>query len=45
VNLIILDLGYNKFNGSIPFEMGKLVSANYIRISQNELSGTIPSQI
>ena len=40
-----LDLGYNRFNGSIPSSWGKLQNLVYLDVSKNALTGTVPSQL
>lgn len=43
-NITNLDLSYNKFTGSIPL-FSNTSNLNYLELSNNQLSGTISSQI
>ncbi|KAL5735954.1 hypothetical protein ACOSQ2_030742 [Xanthoceras sorbifolium] len=41
-SLKILDLGNNKFSGSLPTSIGTLIMLQSLRLRENNLSGTIP---
>ncbi|OIV98598.1 hypothetical protein TanjilG_23037 [Lupinus angustifolius] len=44
-NLETLDFSLNQLSGSIPKSIGNLLKLSYLYISQNSLSGPIPSEI
>ncbi|KAF9590777.1 hypothetical protein IFM89_038369 [Coptis chinensis] len=41
-NLTLLDLSYNKLNGSIPKELGDLSQLKWLRLSGNSITGELP---
>ncbi|KAL6278176.1 hypothetical protein ACE6H2_021777 [Prunus campanulata] len=41
----LIDFSYNKFNGSIPEEMGVLKSLYILNLSSNAITGEIPSSL
>ncbi|XVE83799.1 hypothetical protein DITRI_Ditri16bG0116100 [Diplodiscus trichospermus] len=44
-NLVYLDLGFHALSGSIPPQIGKLLSLKYLNLSSNYLTGELPSSI
>lgn len=44
-NLVQLDVGNNRFEGSIPSEIGKMSILEQIDAQGNRLSGTLPAEM
>ncbi|KAG2648574.1 tyrosine-sulfated glycopeptide receptor 1-like [Panicum virgatum] len=44
-NLVILDLGENKFSGNIPDSIGQLKRLQELRLDYNNMSGELPSTL
>ena len=45
VNLTKLNLGGNRFTGSIPAELGNLTNLTELNLASNRLTGSIPSEL
>nr|GME01255.1 probable LRR receptor-like serine/threonine-protein kinase At5g63710 isoform X1 [Ipomoea batatas] len=45
LNLQILNLGNNKFSGSIPADLGQLPNLKHLVLRENDLSGPIPNSL
>jgi len=43
--LYLLDLDFNSITGTIPSEIGMLLSLRYLELDINSITGTIPSEI
>jgi hypothetical protein len=44
-NLVVLDLSYNFFSGSLPTNIGGLIGLQYFFADGNQFSGSFPSEI
>jgi Leucine-rich repeat (LRR) protein len=44
-NLIILDIGYNKFSGNIPDSIGRLKKLQELHLGYNSMTGELPSTL
>ncbi|KAI9157172.1 hypothetical protein LWI28_017935 [Acer negundo] len=44
-SLVTLDLGYNRFDGSIPTWISRLSQLTYLILSNNNLEGDVPTQL
>ncbi|XP_040361632.1 putative receptor-like protein kinase At3g47110 [Rosa chinensis] len=44
-SLVLLDLGYNQFSGSIPITIGRLQNLQGLYLNDNKLLGHIPHQL
>ncbi|KAK9165728.1 hypothetical protein Scep_000919 [Stephania cephalantha] len=44
-SMIFLDLSYNRLEGSIPKEIGKMYYLSVLNLGHNDLSGAIPTQL
>jgi Leucine-rich repeat (LRR) protein len=44
-NLVILDIGYNKFSGKIPDSIGRLKKLQELHLGYNSMTGELPSTL
>ncbi|CAO2164367.1 unnamed protein product [Urochloa humidicola] len=44
-NLSTLNLGFNRFNGTVPASLSRLWNLRYLGLDENRLTGTIPAEL
>jgi hypothetical protein len=40
--MFLMDLGYNKFTGTLPSSLGRFYALRHLALDHNDLSGSIP---